>query len=320
MTGRHIAITGGTGYLGSRIAEYLLKNGYQVIVLSRKENKNLPPWLQNITKIVDYNDKASIINALNSVHCLIHLMSLNEIEAKERPEEAVYVNVYLTEVVLQAAIQAGVKRVQYFSTVHVYGSPLAGMIDESHKTMPAHPYSVVHRAAEEFVMEKIITGRLEGVIFRLSNGFGYPVYRDVNRWTLLINDICRQAVEHESIIIKSKNQKRDFIAITDVVRAVEWFSDKELSGDCIYNLSSGITMSISEMTNIVVESYVDITGKNVAVTYEDERENPVELTVSNEKLIKTGFEFKNNIHDEIVATLNKCTEWFSNQGHQSNNR
>lgn len=311
MSGRNIAITGGTGYIGSRIAEYLLRNGYHVTILSRNYNQALPEDLRKSIKVVDYNNKGSLVAALKSIDCLIHLMSLNEIEAKEKPEEAAYVNVYLTEILLQAAMLADVRKIFYFSTAHVYGAPLSGVFDELCIPKPAHPYAVVHKAAEEFVMEKIITNKMEGVIFRLSNGFGYPLYKEVNRWTLLVNDICRQAVEKKNIIIKSKSQIRDFITITDVEQAVKWFLDRELSKDCIYNLSSGNTMSIGDMTDIVTESYINITGKTIPVICEDTSENRIVLKISNEKIIKTGFNMSNNFRDEIHLTLKKCFEWFN---------
>ena len=101
--------------------------------------------------------------------------------------------------------------------------------------------------AEDFVAFFNQYHGMQTLIFRLSNGYGYPMDKDINRWTLVFNDLCRQAVGIGRIVLKSTGkQHRDFISLHDVSRAVFHFlfvcPDKW--GDGIYNLGGNLSMSI----------------------------------------------------------------------------
>ena len=113
--------------------------------------------------------------------------------------------------------QKSVERFIYFSTAHIYGAPLEGTITEKSLPSPVHPYAITHRAAEDYVIAAAKQKRIQGTVLRLSNSFGAPVSPHVNRWTLLANDLCRQAVEKGTITLRSNGcQYRDFICLTDV--------------------------------------------------------------------------------------------------------
>jgi len=68
---------------------------------------------------------------------------------------------------------------------------------------PVHPYAITHHAAEDFVLAAHDEKRLMGYVIRLSNGFGAPAHAGVDRWTLLVNDLCRQAVQTRQLILRS---------------------------------------------------------------------------------------------------------------------
>ena len=243
-----ILITGSTGYIGSRLCEWMAINAKDTIrSISRKNT--------------DYFNDESIKKACEGADTVIHLASLNEKESSENPEEALKVNTALTLRLLNASISAGVRKFIYFSTAHVYGSPLTGFIDELKVPRPVTPYSITHKAAEDFVNEKNDRKKISGLIFRLSNCFGYPLNSSINQWNLVVNDLCRQAVTVKKLILKSSGiQKRDFITMTDVCRAAGHIIslDDLLLKDNIFNLGGDNAMSIYEIAEYISDTCFEL--------------------------------------------------------------
>ena len=147
---KNILITGGLGYVGGRLAVHLnqLPN-HQVTVTSRKKIKSPFDGVQIINPDYQKEDYNTYLDGIDTV---VHLAALNEIDCVRFPYQAIDVNVSQTLKWLKAAENSGVKQFIYFSTVHVYGSPLTGTIDESRLPRPTHPYSITHKAAEDYVL------------------------------------------------------------------------------------------------------------------------------------------------------------------------
>ena len=90
----------------------------------------------------------------------------------------------------------------------------------------------------------------------LSNAYGAPADKDVNCWMLLVNDLCRQAATAVKIVLHSTGlQKRDFIPLHDVVRAIYHFIECpfDKSGDGIFNLGGEATYRISDLAELIAE-------------------------------------------------------------------
>jgi len=122
---------------------------------------------------------------------------------------------------MSPAIAAGLERFIYFFTAHVYGEPLIGRITEATLPRPIHPYAITHYAAKNFVLAAHNQNKITGVALRLSNGFGAPTHPNVDCWTLLVNDLCRQAVQTRKIVLRSNGlQQRDLIPLMDIGGAV----------------------------------------------------------------------------------------------------
>ncbi len=116
-----------------------------------------------------------------------------------------------TQFLLEATIESRASKIICFSTAHVYMSPLSGVIDEF--VIPSNdlPYSRQHLAREKLVLSSNANGSLNSVVIRLSNSFGAPVHSNVDCWSLLINDLCKQLVTTGKIILRSDGtERRDF--------------------------------------------------------------------------------------------------------------
>ena len=240
MTDR-VLITGGLGYVGGRIAEYLSRdNALFLSIGTRRDEIVVRDWIENGDVVqMDLASKNSLEDACAGVRHVIHLAGLNEIDSAKDPEKALAINGHGTLRLLRASEKAGVERFIYFSTAHVYGAPLEGRITEQTVPRPVHPYAITHRVAEDFVLAAHDSGSLTGIVLRLSNAFGAPNSPYANRWTLIVNDLCRQAVRSGRLTLRSSGlQKRDFITLEDVGKAVAHFLRLQRSecGDGLFNL------------------------------------------------------------------------------------
>ena len=312
-----ILITGGLGYLGGRIADSLKRNhpDSTIVLGTSRENAEIPNWAKTFP-IVPLNilNPASIEKAVsNDIHVIIHLAALNEHDSFNNVESAWKTNTLGTQALLSVASQKQILKFIYFSTFHVYGD-CQGEITEGSPTRPYHPYAATHRAAEDMVRFYQYYKSMDTLTLRLSNGFGYPMDSEVNRWTLVFNDLCRQAMTSGKMVIKSSGkQHRDFISLHDVAAAVDHFlfENPEKWGDGLFNLGGDCSFSILDVAKTIATVYekkygnpvpIQITGKD-----NEDHYDPVHFNI--DKLIKTGFCLTGNMEKEIEQTLSLCEKF-----------
>lgn len=311
-----VLITGGMGYVGGRVAAYLAAAGQ---VLPRLGTRSFPlgsvDWVRPYqVAVMDYSSPDSLEAACQGVEAVVHCAAVNEIESAKNPELALRINTMGSLELLQAARRAGVGRFMYFSTAHVYGAPLVGDIDETKLPRPSHPYAITHRAAEDFVLAAHDLGHIDGVVLRLANGFGVPAHPKVDRWTLVVNDMCRQAAAKGVIVVRAPNQVRDFLPLEDVSRAVEHLLalPRTELGNGLFNLGGGMTMTMLEMAELVAErckAVLDI-SPSIDVLQPPSSATP-SLNYRCDKLLATGFVPTGGVTGEIDATLRMCAASFS---------
>ncbi len=313
MQDLNILITGGLGYLGGRIADSLKRNFPETTIIlgTRRKIRDIPDWAESFKIIhLDICDSLSIEQAVVGSDTVIHLAALNEHESIKDIEAAWKTNALGTQALLSAANRKGVQRFVYFSTFHVYGDHKETIIENS-STRPHHPYAATHRAAEDMVRFYQHYKNMDTLILRLSNGFGYPMDTGIDRWTLVFNDLCRQAVTSGKMVLKSSGkQYRDFVSLHDVSAAVEHFlfTIQGQWGDGLYNLGGDGSLSIAEAAKTIAKVYEKKYGKRISIEIigkDDEGTcDPVHFNV--DKLKLTGFQLTGNMEMEIEQTLSLC--------------
>lgn len=311
-----VLITGGFGYLGGRIAVELARVPGFIVRLGSRKPQRPPDWLPEAeTTAMDVLEPKSLSAAVVGVQAVVHLAAMNENECVADPGKAVLVNTLGTLNVLQAAIDAGVERFIYFSTAQVYGAPLVGHITEETLPRPIHPYGITHRAAEDFVLAAHDQNKITGIVVRPSNGFGAPTHPDVDRWTLLVNDLCRQVVQTRKMVLRSSGmQQRNFITLSDIGRAVRHLLDLPPgnSGDGLFNLGSDASLSVWEMVRLIAArcQAVLIFRPEIIRPASSPGEVGLDLIYGIDKLKQTGFCLLGDIDSEIDKTLRLCSESF----------
>lgn len=316
-----ILLTGGLGYIGGRVAEWLARDpSYEIFVTSRNpENASLPPWCpkDHCLRLDLMNDR-DVAKVCKGMDVVIHFAALNEIDSLKDPDRALLVNSLGTQQLVRAAISSGVKRFIYFSTAHVYRSPLEGTITEESLPRPVHPYAISHRTAEDVVLAANREGTFRGFVVRLSNGIGAPININVDRWSLIGNDLCRQVVTTNEIRLKTSGiQERDFIALSDVARAVSHIIrlPDEAIGDGLFNLGGERSVSILQLATLIQQRCRAVLGFTPPIVRPDPNfgEKPAPpLNYSIAKLKATGFTVQGRLEDEIDGTLLFCKKNYSN--------
>ncbi len=309
---KNILITGGFGFVGGRLTKKL--SGHFTVTASSRKTAT-PELLQahGGAQQVRHNDVLSKENFPKDIDTVIHLAALNEWDCVKYPSEAIRVNIDETRVILENSIAHAVKQFIYFSTAHIYKNPLQGVIDENILPVPTHPYAITHKAAEDYVVAATLQKKIQGIVVRLSNSFGAPVVPTVNRWTLLANDLCRQAVENEKLVLLSNGcQYRDFICLSDVEDVVLAMVREASFKKIIYNLGAGTSMRVIDMANAIVDAYAKMFNKSIHIELPAGAEATDEptLTYKIDKLLSEGCKVRNEFDRELQQLLSFCAKNF----------
>jgi UDP-glucose 4-epimerase len=310
-----VLISGGLGYLGGRIAKYLLDSGFQVRIGSSRSHPDVPSDLLSCEIVIcDLSDKRSLENACKNVSSIIHLASLNAQECDHDPEAALLINGLGTLNLLNAAKKMGVTKFVYFSTAHVYGSPLQGIIDENSTPRPIHDYAITHRLAEDYVLQANSNKDITGSILRLTNSVGSPLNSKANCWMLVVNDLCKQTVLNQSMELHSDELvQRDFIPISTVCSTVvDVLTSDVLDGE-IANVSSGKVLTLRELTNLIADRSEVVLGFRPNINFKRlPKGKPLEsLFILNSKLKSSGCIIDTDLSYEIDQLLLNCNQWFA---------
>ncbi|MEI6756607.1 MAG: NAD-dependent epimerase/dehydratase family protein [Chlorobium sp.] len=289
-----ILITGGFGFIGGCLAKYLSDSGHQILLGSRF-SASVPDWLPQAEVMqMNWDDGNALEESCNGIDVVIHAAGMNAQECAADPVAALEFNGLATTRLLAASICAGVRRFIYISTAHIYASPLVGEITEDSCPRNLHPYATSHLAGENALLSVNQKGQIEGIVLRLSNAFGAPMHRDVNCWTLLVNDLCRQAIETRKLILQTSGfQQRDFIGMTDFCRFVDCIVsyDGNENLPSVFNVGAGVSKSVLEMAELIQKQCKLILGFEPtlqrATMGKDERHE--QLSYHCDRLAKTGF-------------------------------
>lgn len=320
-TARRVLVTGGRGYLGGRVVRELVRGdgpAWTVAVTSRAAAE---PDDDEALGVRAWDLAAPVPAELcQGVDAVVHLAAPNELVAGRDPEAAVELTVNATVRLLRAAREAGVRRFVFMSTAHVYGAPLAGPLDEATLPRPTHPYAIAHRAAEDFVLAARDRRELDALVIRLSNGFGAPVRPEVDRWTLLVNDLCREAATRGTLTLKTAGlQERDFVPLADVARAVRHLLEVDAAalGDGLINLGGaadgGSASTVLAMAARVAERAAVVLGRRPELRVGPRGPSDVALAplrYRSQRLAATGFRWRGDVDAELDATLALCRDAF----------
>jgi dihydroflavonol-4-reductase len=241
-----IFLTGGSGFIGSRLAPLAIEAGHAVTVVTPINTPAEQARCDALTKagiklvIAPLEDSAVIARELQGQDVVIHLAAAQH-EA-EQPESYFHrINVEGTRNLLDLAAKAGVHRFVHGSTIGVYGSAASGSLDEQSPLAPDNPYGRTKAAAEQVVRQ--FESPMQWAIVRISETYGpadmrllklfrgikrgrFPVVGDGRNLHQLIyvDDLCRGLLAactvpaaHQQTVVLAGSEK---ITTNDMVAAI----------------------------------------------------------------------------------------------------
>jgi dTDP-4-amino-4,6-dideoxygalactose transaminase/nucleoside-diphosphate-sugar epimerase len=239
---QRVLVTGGAGYIGSFVVDFLLKRGYEVVVLDNLiyGDKGLQTF-KGRDKLCfikgDITDPAMVERALQGVHSVIALAAIVGDPACQINEEITRrVNYESVKLLVDRSIALGVKRFVFASSCSVYGSnEHVKFLTEESELHPVSLYAITRIESEKYILER--KHEMSSVILRLSTVFGRSPRM---RFDLAINTMTARAVNTKAIDVFGGSQWRPFVHVQDVAKAfvVAMEADDRLVNGEVFNVGS----------------------------------------------------------------------------------
>ncbi len=311
-----VLITGGFGYLGGRIACYFAEQGYEVVISSRKQQEP-PAWCPTAKVVqINWDNPALLREVCAGIDLVIHTAGMNAQDCESNPSEALFFNGLATANLVEAAVNKNVPRFIFLSTSHVYNSPLTGIISEETCTQNLHPYATSNRAGENSVLWAHAKGRIQGIVLRLSNIIGAPAHKEVNVWNLLTNDLCRQAVMNQKMVLHSSGkQYRNFLGMKSLLNVISDISRHNFinSDNTVFNISNKNSLLVIAMADLIKKRCDLILDRETFIQTPNLPEHstaPVTLVISNQKIMDIGIPVKHELEEDIDSIIHFCKKYF----------
>jgi UDP-glucose 4-epimerase len=310
-----LLISGATGFVGSYLTAYLLKQKVQLGILTRR----VPSYLRALTSNIDvYQSEVTKLASLTTskkYDIFIHLAAANDIDSQD-PKRALEVTTLGTKYALDFCRQNQIPRFLYFSTFQVYGRN-EGKVNEHTPIRCRNDYALTHWFAEECVrMHKREYGN-SYIIARPTNIYGRPFNPEIDRWSLVPNCFCREAFSRQTITLRSSGkQLRDFISLEDVSKITfklcEQFDDYQ---NKIVNIARGKSISVLHVARKVKSIYEQLFKKECRLIVQSNQPEKVsDFSVSTDKIksLKYHYSRKHSIDYEIQEILKQLKKGFKN--------
>jgi UDP-glucose 4-epimerase len=306
--GMRILIVGASGYLGARFARHF-HEAHPKSELFLASTSGACQWLNGLGSQLSIDlDGQGPIKLPDKIDSVIHLAAINEHDCAD-VSRAVQINVKGTWQLIESAIAHNIKNFVYASTIHVYG-PLNGDLFETSPVKTVHPYGFTHHMSEQLFEYAAAKFNISATCLRFSNVFGAPANMQVNRWTLLVNDLCRQAVQSKKMVLKSPESQRDFLAMPDACSAFEKavLGYQEKSGFKVFNISSGKNVSVKVMADLIAQQALELLGEKIEIITESSgvATSGNNFLIHNSKAKSWGWTPKAEFAGEITSTLKLC--------------
>ena len=277
-----ILVTGGAGFIGSHIAEYLVQRGDDVTVLDNL----ITGSKENLTKI---SDKINFVNGDIRDHKLLeklvsdttgvfHEAALASVQQSfSMKDEYIDVNVAGTENIFKLAKEYGFKIV-YASSSSVYGNPKKIPVKEDDERKPINPYAKTKLDGEDLAKKYSEIG-VKVIGLRYFNVFGK---RQSKEYAGVIKLFLQRIQQKKSPKINGDGlQTRDFVHIDDVVKANVLAMDSDINHRFL-NVGSGLPTSVLDLANLIIEA----SGLSLEPIHGPELSGDVRATQADIKLIR----------------------------------
>lgn len=313
-----ILITGGAGFIGSTLADKLIDEGDEVVVIDNfndfydvnlkeqnvKSNLENPNYKLYRGDICD-TELVQKVFSENNIESVVHLAACAGVRTSiEKPLEYVHSNIYGTVNILETMKNYNLKKIVFASSSSVYGNCTADSFSEDLKiSEPISPYASTKSACEQFLYTYSKLYGMSVVCLRF-----FTVYGPRQRPDLAIRKFTELMMKDEEIPVYGDiNSLRDYTYIDDIISGICSAIEYNKTDYEIINLGGGSPKSISQ----VIKSIEKLLGKTAKIKSMPQQQGDVKKTVSDitkaRKLLgyapKTTFE---NGIEKFIYWLNRA--------------
>tara|TARA_B100001989_G_scaffold37351_1_gene22425 strand:+ start:35760 stop:36695 length:936 start_codon:yes stop_codon:yes gene_type:complete len=224
---KNILVTGGLGFIGSNLVDFLINEDYNVFVidnLSTGLETNLNEKASYLKRdIVDFIDDADSIKRYlldNKIDAVFHLAASADIFLSINYPEKVYkINLNASIAILNACKETQVKKFIFSSTSAVYGEPRILPVKEDAFTNPISPYGLSKLAFEQYLDFFALNSSIDFLTFRFPNVYGFRQRSDLEGGVVAIFEEAMKK-NQQIKIFGDGNQTRDWVDVSDIVNAL----------------------------------------------------------------------------------------------------
>jgi len=229
-----IIVTGGSGFLGSHLADKLTEAGHKVVIYDLKKSK----WLKKNQKMIkgDILDTKTLEKEIKNTDIIYHFAGLSDLEkALDKPIETINKNILGTVNILELCKKYKVKRFIFASTIYVY-SQEGGF------------YKSSKRAAEDYIEEYEKKYNIKYTILRFGSLYG-PRSDNSNG----LYKIVFEAIKNKKITyMGNKETKREYIHVEDAANSCVKILDKEFKNKNVI-ISGNESMKVYDLMKMISE-------------------------------------------------------------------
>src|SRR5512135_118584 len=305
-------VTGGAGFIGSHLAEGLLKHGYQVRVLDNfatGRRDNLAHVANDIELMEgDVRNLTTVRTAVRNVDVVFHEAALPSVERSvKNPLESNEVNIAGTLNVLVAARDANVGRVVYAASSAAYGNTLSLPKEESMTPDPLSPYAIGKLAGEQYMKVFTQLYGLSTVSLRYFNVFG-PRQDPTTQYAGVIAKFTTCALEGKPYpVYGDGEQSRDFTYVENVVLSNLLAVEAQLDHSPLLNIAYGERTTLNQILKMLNE----VTNQNLPAHYGPERAGDVRHSHANLERAKKVLGYAPTV--DVREGLRRTLEWYKGQ-------
>lgn len=310
-----IALIGGGGFIGSTIADRLLRDGHAIRIFERERVTPYRNFLD--TESVewwtgDFSSAYDVGNVIEGMDMIIHLVSTTlPKSSNDDPIFDVQTNIVSTLHMLNAMVEHKVAKIIFISSGGtVYGNPKYLPIDEDHPTNPLVSYGITKLAIEKYLQMYRHLHGINSVTLRVANPYGERQRIETAQGAVGV--FLHRAISDIPIDIWGDgNVTRDYIHVSDVAeafaKAIFYTGDQSC-----FNISSGVGTSLNELVGMLE----NILGRTVAVRYLPGRPFDVPFSVLANGLALRELHWKPllSMHDGLYQTAGWVKNELEKQG------
>jgi UDP-glucose 4-epimerase len=307
-----VLVTGGAGFIGSRLVDRLVNSGHDVCVLdnfSTGRMKNLSDVTGSRNLKILKADIRRFPRALvrRRFDRVCHLAALTSVEESiKNPAHTSDVNVIGTLRVLEAARKFGAERVVFASSAAVYGVPSSFPITEDASVAPISPYGASKAASELYCKAFEENRGIEVVSLRYFSLYGPR--QASSQYSGVISIFARRLLRGLPLtVFGDGSQTRDFVFVEDAVDGTVTALEKRTLRGRVFNIASGKETRIIELAQTMKE----IAGMRSALRFESRRKGEIRRSVADitKAQAELGFRPRTKLRDGLSGTI----EWFAHQ-------